>query len=205
MQNYIDDYIPNQRRLHEIYQGKIALGGDDDGLSIPLYRSAHRFNPWIAHVKDVQASNPGMSYGEAMSMASEGYSGGIGKKQVRKRSGSKIARGWQSCIKNTRRKNPRKKMGLKEISKYYCIDDKLCYRTQALKNKKCGSKRAPSRTATKKRTTIRKLAPKKKQTMVNPWVKCLKKLGARGLTQRQILDAYNKGCKIPKGYSKKKL
>lgn len=193
MQTHIDDYIPNQRRLREIYEGKIALGGDN-GLSIPLYRSAHRFNPWIAHVKNVQASNPGMSYGEAMSIASDSYSGGIGKRQVRKRSGSKISRGWQSCIKNTRRKHPRKKMGLKEISKYYCKDDKLCYRTQALKNKRCGSKRAQPRATTRKR-----------KTALNPWIKCLKKLGDRGLTQKQILAAYQKGCKIPRGYSKKKL
>lgn len=149
-----DDYIPNQRRVREIYEGKIAMGGR--GKSKKSKAAAAR-NPWIEHVFDY-AYKHDVSYRDALSEAGPSYRKLTGTKKTPKKkviikraptrssyrqSGSKTAKpkskskviGWNKC--RTARAAHGMVGSAKESAKYYCKSDKLCYRTIAAKKKKC--------------------------------------------------------------------
>lgn len=205
------DYIPNQKRIRDILEQRIAMGGDfedydyeddeDYGSAIPYVRASRRstLNPWILHVKNVQALNPGMSYRDAMSVASDSYSGQGGARRK--------AVGWQGCRKSIKKYHPNRNQSLKNISTYYCKDNKKCYTTKAAKNRLCAK---PRKTRSGSKVSKRKYIPialtkkRVKRVTKNPWIECLKKLGNKGLSKSTISKLYKQGCKVPRGSKKKK-
>lgn len=91
--------------------------------------------------------------------------GGVRKKRVVRKKAPAKKNPWKNCVSKQRKKNPNKKLGLKEISKYYCKRNKQCYvkpRTSTTNPKRAYCNYKPKKSGSKRMIGVRRPAVRKR-------------------------------------------